>query len=219
MTLRIRPYRAEDRSAVRNICFETGLMGDPVAPIYDDRESFADMFTGYYTDHEPESCFVVTQGPAPEERVVGYLVGCMDTRRVHSTSATFARHVILRALGLRPGTASFVWRGFWDAVVDCAARVQLTKPDLALYPAHSHFSLLPEARQAPVAAGLYRAFFKLCKQRGVPGVHGEVFAENQRAMALHVALGFQKVGEPVRAPGMRGRHGERLHVQLWTRAL
>jgi hypothetical protein len=217
MTLRIRPYRPEDRAAVRQICFDTGFMGDPIRSLYGDLESFADMFTGYYTDHEPESCFVVDI----DGRVVGYLMGCLDTRRADSTTLVFARHVMLRALGLRRGTARFVWRGLLDTVRDLSSsqRVPPSKPDLTLYPAHTHFSLLPEARLTPAALGLYRAFFKYAKERGVVGLHGEVFAENERAMALHRAMGFSAQGAPAPAPGMRGVRGERLHVQLWIKKL
>ena len=72
----IRPYESRDREAVRRVCFETGYMGDPIAWQWRDAESFADLFTSYYTDHEPESATVVEI----DGRVVGYLLGCRDTR-------------------------------------------------------------------------------------------------------------------------------------------
>ena len=48
----IRPYETRDRARVRKVCYLTGYMGDPVDWLWRDRESFADMFTGYYTDGE-----------------------------------------------------------------------------------------------------------------------------------------------------------------------
>jgi ribosomal protein S18 acetylase RimI-like enzyme len=218
MALKIRPYRATDRAAVRHICFETGLMGDSVAPVYGDRESFADLFTAYYTDHEPESCFVVDD----DGRVVGYLLGTLDTRRVPSGERVIAPLLFTRLLPVRPGVAGFFWRGVRDSLVDAAHKLGAAAPprvDLDAFPAHTHFNLLPEARQAPVAAGLYRSFFLLAKKAGCPGIHGEVFAENERASALHQAMGFVRFGAPVPAPGIRGLDGARLHVQCWTRKL
>ena len=53
----VRKYRPEDRSAVRAICYETGLLGDPIDPYFGCLELFADFWTTYYTDYEPESCF------------------------------------------------------------------------------------------------------------------------------------------------------------------
>jgi hypothetical protein len=50
---------ASDREAVRKLCCETGFLGEPIDPVYQDRELFADFLTTYYTDHEPESCFLL----------------------------------------------------------------------------------------------------------------------------------------------------------------
>ncbi|MDB4976776.1 MAG: family N-acetyltransferase [Myxococcaceae bacterium] len=215
MALKIRPYRAEDRERVRSICFDTGLMGEPVADQYGDRESFADLFTAYYTDHEPQHCFVVDADGA----VVGYLLGTLDTRRVPTKESIIASHMLRRALPLRPRMAQFIARSARDAAADALARVRPELADLSRFPAHTHFNLLPEARMAPIAAGLYRAFFQVAKRAGCPGIHGEVFAENTRAAALHQAMGFARQGEPTPVPGMRSASGERLHLQLWTRAL
>ena len=55
----IRSYRASDREAVRKLCCDTGFLGDPINPVYEDRQLFADFLTAYYTDHEPESCFLL----------------------------------------------------------------------------------------------------------------------------------------------------------------
>lgn len=219
MALKIRPYRVADRAAVRSICFETGLMGDSVAPVYGDRESFADLFTAYYTDHEPGSCFVVDD----DGRVVGYLLGALDTRRVPSGERVIAPLVFTRMLPLRPGVAGFFWRSVRDVAVDAVHQLRSSavpeRLDLDAFPAHTHFNLLPEARQAPIAAGLYRSFFLLAKKAGCPGIHGEVFVENERAAALHQAMGFVRFGTPTPAPGIRALDGTRLHVQCWTRKL
>ena len=67
----IRPFRASDRAAVRRLCCQTGFLGTPIDPVYEDRELFADFLTTYYTDHEPESSFVLEiQG-----ELKGYLLG------------------------------------------------------------------------------------------------------------------------------------------------
>ena len=83
----VRQYRRADRAAVRRTCFETGYMGDPIAWQWRDAESFADLFTGWYTDREPESALVVEQ----EGEVVGYLLGCRDSRQVTPPSGCRVR--------------------------------------------------------------------------------------------------------------------------------
>src|SRR5438046_10674940 len=67
----IRSYRNSDRDVVRRLCCQTGFLGDPIDPVYEDRELFADFLTTYYTDHEPESCFLLEVGG----EIRGYLLG------------------------------------------------------------------------------------------------------------------------------------------------
>src|SRR5207249_6014364 len=67
----IRSYRKSDREAVRKLCCDTGFLGDPIDPVYEDRELFADFLTTYYTDHEPESCFLLEL----DGEIRGYLLG------------------------------------------------------------------------------------------------------------------------------------------------
>jgi hypothetical protein len=67
----IRGYRASDRAAVRQLCCLTGFLGSPIDPVYEDRELFADFLTTYYTDHEPESSFVLEI----DGELKGYLLG------------------------------------------------------------------------------------------------------------------------------------------------
>src|SRR5262249_61326802 len=67
----IRGYRRSDREAVRKLCCDTGFLGDPIDPVYEDRELFADFLTTFYTDHEPESCFLLEF----EGEIRGYLLG------------------------------------------------------------------------------------------------------------------------------------------------
>src|SRR5437762_5544472 len=67
----IRSYRDSDREAVRKLCCQTGFLGEPIDPVYEDRQLFADFLTTYYTDHEPESCFLLEI----DGEIRGYLLG------------------------------------------------------------------------------------------------------------------------------------------------
>ncbi len=67
----IRSYRESDREAVRRLCCQTGFLGEPIDPVYEDRQLFADFLTTYYTDHEPESSFVLEV----DGEIRGYLLG------------------------------------------------------------------------------------------------------------------------------------------------
>jgi hypothetical protein len=40
--VQLRVYRSEDLAAVRRICADTGFLGEPIDPVFEDRELFAD---------------------------------------------------------------------------------------------------------------------------------------------------------------------------------
>ncbi|MBI4570139.1 MAG: GNAT family N-acetyltransferase [Planctomycetes bacterium] len=207
----VRRYQAADREAVRRICHLTGYMGESAAWFWRDAESFADMWTGYYTDYEPESCFVAeAQG-----RVAGYLVGCLDTAKAADPAAVCLSHVGRRGLVFRPGTAGFLWRSAWDTVRD--RRGYAGRFLDARWPAHLHMNLLPEARGGGLGRALMDAFIEHVAAAGVPGIHLETLAENTWAIAFFRAMGFTAFGEPKLVPGMRTRAGARMHGQLMVR--
>src|SRR3977135_1971341 len=80
--LSVRKFELRDRGVIRFLCCQTGFLGKPIDPVFQDRELFADYLTSYYTDVEPESCFVLEQNG----RVVGYLLGSRRPSRqqIHS---------------------------------------------------------------------------------------------------------------------------------------
>jgi GNAT superfamily N-acetyltransferase len=209
----IRPYRAEDRTRVREIAYATGYMGESPAWYWRDAESFAEIWTGWYTDHEPESTFVADGGGD----VVGYLVGCVDTARALSPRDAVVRQLVRRQLFLRPGTAGF----FWRSVVDTLRDGEVPSGELRdpRWPAHLHINLLPAARGKGAGRGLVGAWLGRLRSLGSPGCHLGTLAENRSGIAFFRSVGFEPHGPPQRVPGMRTREGARMHEQLMVRSL
>ncbi len=216
----MRPYLATDRERVRFVCFQTGFLGQPIAWQWRDSASFADMFSGYYTDEEPESASVVEVDGV----VAGYLLGCVDTRRAWAPEAVAARHVLRRGLLVRAGTAGVLWRAVADEVPERARHLlrgrngsgpgrNAPEVDLARWPAHLHIDLLPEARGQGAGRLLIDGWLDRLRGDGVAGCHLHTFAENSSAIAFFASVGFEQLGGPVRVPGLRDRGGLRLHTQ------
>jgi len=207
----IRPYEPRDRARVRHICFVTGYMGDPVDWLWRDAESFADVFTAYYTDAEPESALVAEVDGSVE----GYLLGCVDSRRAWNPALVVGRHLLRRGIAFRPGTAGVIWRSFGDIVTD-GIRHQL--PPRSAYdprwPAHLHIDLLPSIRGRGVGRRLVDRWLGTLRDLGVPGCHLETWGENAAAIAFFEALGFRRHGRPTMSPGLRSRSGTRHTAQL-----
>jgi ribosomal protein S18 acetylase RimI-like enzyme len=207
----IRPYEARDRSAVRMVCYETGFMGDPVAWMWRDQESFSDIFTGYWTDREPESARVADLNGS----VVGYLLGCTDSRNVWNAGKLFTHHAFARGCIARPGTAGVFLRMMTDGMSDA---IHHRLPPVTYYdarwPAHLHIDLLPVCQGRHVGTRLVEGWFETLKAEGIPGCHLQTMAQNTRAIAFFEKIGFAKRGEPEGAPGFRTKSGDRLSVQL-----
>jgi GNAT superfamily N-acetyltransferase len=208
----IRPYRPEDRARVRQVCYLTGYMGDRVDWLWSDAESFADVYSGYYTDAEPESAFVVEVAGTVE----GYLLGCVDSSRTWRFEAVAGRHVVRRGLAFRRGTAAMVWRSAADAVLDLGLR-RVRRDDFEVtdprYPAHLHVDLMPVARGRGLGRRLVDAWFDRLRSLGVSGCHLQTFAENSGGIAFFESVGFQHLGDAPVVPGWRTRDGARMHVQ------
>lgn len=209
--IRIRAYRPSDRAAIRSLTHRVGYMGEPATFYWRDEESFADIWTAYYTDHEPESLFVATR----DERVVGYLTGCVDSRAAPSPAQAVTRAALRKGLFLRPGTAGFLWRGLFDT------HTQRGMPSGEVedprWPAHLHINLAAEARGCGAGRALVEGWFDRLARVASPGCHLGALYENTSAIRFFEQMGFQRYGEPILAPGMRSPTGGRHHLQLMVR--
>jgi GNAT superfamily N-acetyltransferase len=211
--LEIRAYRPEDRAAVRHVCLETAYIGNPIAAHFTATEALANILTGYYTDHEPESAWVVTN----DGRVVGYLLGCVDSRKAPAPELVGFYEIVKGWLWLRPGSAGWCWTMPWDLITDLG--VARTKVDYTRYPAHAHIDLLPEARKGATALKLFRLWLDAARARGATGIWGVSVLDNKAATLFHRAMGFRPLGDPWPAMGFRAPSGERMRGQTWVREL
>jgi hypothetical protein len=209
----IREYTPADRPAIRRICFNTGLMGNSIAPQYADQESFADMFTAYYTDHEPQNVFVAVK----EGAVVGYAMAALDTRKAYGPFRYLLRHALLRGVCLRPGTAGFYVRSTLDSIADLFAKHKKPKIDLDRYPSHNHINMLPEVRGGGVAIDLFFTMTDRLREQGSVGMHAGTLANNKVVAEWIIRkVGGTMLGEPYPIPGLRGPAGERMQVQSFV---
>jgi len=187
-------------------------MGDSPDWYWRDVESFADLWSRYYTDREPHSVFVATRA---DDTVVGYLLGCVNTAEANDFNQLLRYHALRRYCLLRPGTAGFMWRTMADVLHDnVIGRWPMPGPlHDGRWPAHLHIDLMPEARAGGVGRRLMVLWLDRLRELGTVGCHVETLAENTRAVGFFEATGFVRYGGPVLVPGMRRREGGRMHVQ------
>ena len=182
--LEIRRYQPSDREAVRRLCCETGSLGNPIDPVFEDRELFADYLTRYYTDAEPESAFVVVVNG----EVRGYLLG--SRRPFRQQFFNFFNNIrlflkgVFRYPGYSEASKKFVRWIFTQAWKEVPAAPRRT--------AHFHFNVLPDARQLANTRALTEAYFDHLRAHGEKRVYGQVVVfEDRRGAAVFERYGYK----------------------------
>jgi ribosomal protein S18 acetylase RimI-like enzyme len=171
----IRPYAPTDRTTIRQICCDTGFLGDPIETIFTDREVFADLFTSPYLNYEPNCAWVAeTDG-----RVVGYLLGSVspsfDYTLLYSGFQTTMKMIARAATGQyarHPRNKHFIrW------LLTSGYREQPRHPDRA---AHLHLDIEKDYRGHGLACRLWRAFEKQLEHSNVEHCYGAFFSWGKR---------------------------------------
>jgi ribosomal protein S18 acetylase RimI-like enzyme len=180
----IRKYEPRDREAVRWLCCETGFLGKPIDPAFEDRELFADYLTSYYTDCEPESSLVVEM----DGRVKGYLLGSrMPLRQqMHGFFLNFS--LLVRGMR-RYWTYSRASRDFIGWILRNSWREVPAAPRRT---AHFHINALPEAQAVAIARELIGRYLNYLRAAGEKAVYGQMVTfESRRGARLFERYGFQ----------------------------
>jgi hypothetical protein len=156
-----------------------------VDPLFCDREVFADFFTRYYTDYEPEHCIVAVD----DGRVVGYLIACLDYRNYPTCQALITLSTIPRIftrviLG-RYSVQSIRFLGWF------LTRAYAETPKQPPRSAHFHINILPRWRAGVAARRLMFPFFKKLPEWGAQRVYGQIqIYGDRRPVKLFERYGF-----------------------------
>lgn len=184
--LTLRKYQPSDRDKVRELCCETGFLGNPIDPVFEDRQLFSDYLTGYYTDWEPESAFVLEVNG----EVRGYLLGSRRPYLQQLYNIYQNLGLVLRGVFHYPrynqASRNFVhWIIFqgWREVPAAPRKI-----------AHFHINLLPDARNVASTRLLMDAYLKYLHEHGEKRVFGQMVTfESRRGSKMFERYGFQVI--------------------------
>ena len=180
----IRKFQPPDRARVRELCCDTGFLGKPIDPVFEDRELFADYLTAYYTDWEPQSSFVLLMNG----EIRGYLLGSRHPARqqlynLYNNVALFLRGMS-RYRRYNAASKKFVhWilRQAWREVPAAPRRT-----------AHFHINVLADARSVASTRALTDSYFKYLHGKGERRVFGQmVVFEDRRGTKMFERYGFK----------------------------
>lgn len=164
----VRSFRAEDRDDLRRISCQTAFLGLPLALFINDETIVADALTRYYTDFEPESCFVATVN----NKVVGYIIG--------STNIKIANRIFMQKI-----ISPILWRAFTKgiflqkntlkflfSVLMSVLKGEFRDPSfLCDYPATLHINIDKSFHRLHIGSQLIARYVAYLEKNDVPGVH------------------------------------------------
>jgi hypothetical protein len=204
MSTVVRPFRSTDRAAIRELCCDTGFLGNAIDPVFSDRELFADYLTRYYTDSEPEAAFVVEK----DGIVRGYLLGsrCPWRQRIFdllNNARLFAKG------GVRYPGYNVATRNFIRWILTRAWR-EVPPPPRGI--PHFHFNIMPDARSLATVLELTGRYFEFLRAHGETHVFGQIVTtEGRRNTALFERYGFTLLNK-AEITKYRGTRPERVYL-------
>jgi GNAT superfamily N-acetyltransferase len=184
----VRAYQNADRAAIRTLCCETGFLGNPVDPLFQDRGLFADLFTKAYLDYESEWAFIAETSGC----VVGYLLGSVrpdfDRILIRSGFLTVSKMIFRLICGRYANHARsrrFVrWlltAGFWE------------QPKHPASAAHLHLNLQRGYRGRGAGRRLWETYEKRLRSTGIQRCYGSFFSHSKRRPeSAYARFGFQE---------------------------
>ncbi len=170
----IRPYREEDKQAVRDICVATSGLQAGASP--EQKRLLLLQYCDYYVEQEPEACFVA-ENEAGEP--VGYILCTADFKAYRRR---FLRNYLpqIRALDRRRAFA-------------VRMEVWLTGRFARRYPAHLHIDILEPFQRQGVGHRLMDALTTSLAGRHVHGLMLIVGAGNEKGVRFYRKYGFQRL--------------------------
>ncbi|MDD5281229.1 MAG: GNAT family N-acetyltransferase [Candidatus Omnitrophica bacterium] len=164
----IRKFENKDRGQLRSISHDTAFMGQPASLFFENREVICDALNSYFTDYEPESCFIAEV----DSKVIGYLIGAKSKI---VAERVFKDKIMLRLFWKAVKSGVFIKKKNIAFIFSCFKaflKGGLDAPDFTKeYPATFHINISKEYRGQSVGTALIKVYLNYLKQSLVPGVH------------------------------------------------
>ena len=184
----LRTAKITDLPDLLRVCLETGDSGKDATHLHKLPDLVGEIYVAPYVIHEPDLAYALLS----EKRVVGYLLGVLDTRAFESllvdkywplakakyqhfkTEITDSDRELLKDLDKQ---------GFSDE--------SLT----AKYPSHLHIDIVEAHQGAGYGKSMIAFLLEELKAAGSAGVHLHMSASNDRARGFYKKFGFVEVFE------------------------
>lgn len=163
----IRQYAENDRASVRAIAANTAFLGKPCEAFFSDRETLADFLTLYFTDYEPQSCFIAESN----HKVIGYIIGSINTNYSDRIFRAKILPLLLFKMSARLTLLRSKERVFLFNCILSFFKGEFNAPDFSrLYPATLHINIEEGFRNTGIGSRLISRFLGYLAQEGIKAV-------------------------------------------------
>jgi ribosomal protein S18 acetylase RimI-like enzyme len=195
--IKIREYLKSDRETVRGISCDTAFLGEPAENFFLGRDFIADFLTAYYTDYEPQSCFIAEVNG----KIAGYLIGTTDETKMIKTflfkilPKTFFKS-FFKGIFFKKKNIIFLW---WNIYSFFKGQF-FPAVDLKNYPALLHINFSAEYRNKGLGVKLLNVYLDYLNSEKVTGVHltthsekaGRFFEKNNFKLLLKTKRSYYR---------------------------
>ena len=182
----IRPFEADDLTALYGISLMNALAGADASHLYRDPKMMGHIYSAPYAVLEPGLALVVEDG----EGVAGFAVGTADTG-LWEARLERAWWPLLRSRYADPSTVPSEARTLDQQRAYMIHRPVLTP--LAVtgdYPAHLHLNLAPRRHGRGLSAKLFEAWLALAMRHRIERMHVGVRRDNERGIRFWARQAF-----------------------------
>lgn len=194
--IKIRKCTDKDKNEILNICYKTGYMGDDLTGrnTFNDKTLFGYLFCDYYSQYEPEHCFVAFD-TENNNKIVGYLLGTLDTDLQQKRFILkMGWKIFLRMFSVTFWKHSESFRN----VINFIKKLDMKDEPKNLcsnYPAHLHINILYEYQYFGIGSKLMTAFEEHAKKEHVKGIHLRTSNYNIKALPFYYKKGYSLLYE------------------------
>lgn len=192
--MQIRKFEPKDRKEVRQITHDTAFMGEAASVFFDGREIISDALSLYFTDYEPESCFVAQAN----QEVVGYLFGA---KNMAASEKLISKKIMPRLFWsaitgnalLKKKNIIFIFKVLLSLI-----KGEFIAPNFnKMYPAILHINIKAGYRGLDIGSRLISAYLEYLKKEKITGVH--LATMSKEAGNFFAKRGFQLLYEAKRS--------------------
>ena len=177
---------------MREICYETAYKGSSANKIFTDRKLFADLWTNYYLDYEPQWAWVAKY----KNKVVGYIIGSVNNYQYKKKMISrIIPKAVIGAIFRGALWQKNIWWLLKAVLKTYQKRKSYKKVFLEKYPAHFHINIIRGYRSKHIGSRLVRCFLNQIKIQRIKGIHVSVYKDNFVAQRFFKYFGFSALGQ------------------------